>query len=43
MKQLVEAFKQLGRWQKLAIGILVLLVFLTWLSVCLVIAVPGAS
>jgi hypothetical protein len=38
MKLLWEIIGRLARWQQLIIGGLVLLIILTWLSVCLILA-----
>jgi hypothetical protein len=43
MKDLFRPIKQLDRRKKLVLGILLVLVFLTWLAVCLVLVLPGAA
>jgi hypothetical protein len=40
MKQLLHAFRHLTRRQKLAVAIMVAVIFLTWLAVCLVFVIP---
>jgi hypothetical protein len=42
MKQLFQAFARLNRWQKFVVAAMLVLVLLTWLAVCLVLAIPAA-
>jgi hypothetical protein len=42
MKQLFQAFTQLSRRRKLVVGVIVIIVILTWLAVCLVLALPAS-
>jgi hypothetical protein len=35
MRSFFQAIKRLALWQKLAIGIMIILILLTWLAICL--------
>lgn len=38
IRNLLKAFQQFAGWQKLVIGLMVIIIVLTWLAVCLVLA-----